>query len=55
MPFITIPGFEGSVYIPDSNQDTVKKHNCQDCFCCQMCSDERCEQCLKRSRCEKVK
>jgi hypothetical protein len=55
MAFTTIPGFDGSVYIPDQSPDQIKKHDCQDCFSCQMCSDERCEQCLMRNSCEKKK
>ncbi|MBN2402784.1 MAG: hypothetical protein JXN64_10330 [Spirochaetes bacterium] len=46
MAFKEIPGFKGSVFVPDET-GTVKKHNCKDCFVCQMCSDERCEECLK--------
>ena len=45
MAFTEIPGFIGKVYVPDETT-TKKKHNCKDCFSCQMCSDERCGACL---------
>ncbi len=51
MAFIKISGFKGKVFIPDE-APAVRKHNCKDCFVCQMCSDERCEECLK-SHCKK--
>lgn len=47
MAFRTIEGFAGSVYTPDIMPNSLKKHNCEDCTVCQMCSDERCELCLK--------
>ncbi|MDD5134272.1 MAG: hypothetical protein PHP01_02520 [Phycisphaerae bacterium] len=40
-----IPHLPGRVYVPDANGH--KKHDCKDCFFCQMCSDERCNSCLK--------
>lgn len=46
MAFIRICGVVGKVYVPD--QAGPKKHNCKDCFVCQMCSDDRCRSCLKR-------
>jgi hypothetical protein len=46
MTFIKIPGFKAKVFSPDETS-TVRKHNCKDCFECQMCSDERCEKCIK--------
>jgi hypothetical protein len=46
MPFIKIKGFKALVFIPDETK-LKRKHNCKDCFACQMCSDERCEECLK--------
>ncbi|MFA5291991.1 MAG: hypothetical protein WC496_03050 [Phycisphaerae bacterium] len=46
MAFIRIPGIPGKVYQPQGGG--TKKHNCKDCFFCQMCSDERCLLCLKR-------
>lgn len=55
MAFITIPGFEGAVYKPDLNPANERKHNCKDCFSCQMCSDDRCDVCINRHTCDKKK
>jgi hypothetical protein len=44
MPWQTIPGLCGKVYIPESVQ-TVKKHLCADCFACQSCGEQRCRVC----------
>ncbi len=49
MPFQNIPGLPGKLYVPRKNPDAPKKHNCPDCFSCQMCSDDRCRIC--RSGC----
>ena len=46
MTFIRIKGLPGKFYVPDSTGP--KKHNCKDCFFCQMCSDQRCVSCLKQ-------
>ncbi len=46
MAFTEIPGFIGKVFVPD-DESGKKKHKCRDCFVCQMCSDEKCEACLK--------
>ena len=40
-----IKGIAGKVYVPGNSGP--KKHNCKDCFHCQICSDERCLACLK--------
>ncbi len=48
MGFIKICGLEGKVYVPDMNCSIHKKHACNDCFSCQMCSDERCMLCKKQ-------
>lgn len=53
MAFIRIPGIPGKVYQPD--EAGPRKHNCKDCFFCQMCGDERCEACLKRKKTIKIK
>lgn len=29
-----------------ARQTSVKKHRCADCYCCQFCSDNRCNACL---------
>jgi hypothetical protein len=46
MPYIKIPGFKGKLYIPEENK-CRKKHDCKDCYSCQMCSDSKCSLCLK--------
>jgi hypothetical protein len=46
MAFINIAGFEAKIFIPD-DVPGIRKHNCKDCYICQMCSDERCKACLK--------
>jgi hypothetical protein len=45
MPFIQLPGVTGKIYVPEEKPAGEKKHNCKDCHCCQMCSDERCNLC----------
>jgi len=54
MAFYTIPGFQAKVFVPEGNHHEGRKYNCTDCFSCQMCSDERCEACLKRNSREKA-
>jgi hypothetical protein len=51
MPFVRIDGFEGLVFVPEDDGRCCKKHDCRDCFSCQMCSDERCALCLKKRNC----
>jgi len=51
MPFINIPGVTGKVYVPDEKQGRIKKHNCSDCFLCQICSDDRCLLCKGKKSC----
>ena len=46
MAFIHITNIKGLVYVPEDDGG-VKKHPCPDCYACQMCSDARCELCLK--------
>ncbi|HOO46653.1 MAG TPA: hypothetical protein PLM29_10520 [Deltaproteobacteria bacterium] len=46
MAFERMKGVKGLVYVPE-NTACRKKHPCEDCFSCQMCSDLRCELCLK--------
>lgn len=48
MPFKEIPGLPGKVYIPEQHPDAPKKHDCPDCFSCQMCSDSRCRVCRRQ-------
>ncbi|HIJ56793.1 MAG TPA: hypothetical protein HPQ03_11810 [Deltaproteobacteria bacterium] len=51
MAFVTIPGIEGKVYVPDEKPDCAKKHNCRDCHSCQMCGDTRCQVCRTDKPC----
>lgn len=46
MPFITVAGLKGKVYVPDHDLQTPRKNPCPGCFSCQMCSDTRCHVCL---------
>jgi len=55
MSWIKLPGIEGLVYEPKSPSQNKRKHNCRDCYYCQMCSDERCELCKKERCCLKLK
>jgi hypothetical protein len=45
MPFMKMPGVIGKVYVPERCPDHFKKHGCEECFSCQMCSDDRCSVC----------
>jgi len=54
MPYIKIPGFKGRLYIPEENK-SPKKHDCIDCYSCQMCSDSKCNLCLKNKAKSKKK
>jgi hypothetical protein len=51
MAFVEIPGFKGKVYVPEEIAGSHKKHPCKDCYSCQMCSDDRCNLCLKQKTC----
>ena len=48
MPFVTRPGLNGKIYIPEQPPGK-KKHNCETCFSCQVCSDDRCNLCLEQT------
>jgi len=48
MAWIRLPGIEGLVYQPESDPSAPRKHDCTDCFVCQMCSDSRCVECRKQ-------
>jgi hypothetical protein len=54
MAFVTVPGLKGKVFVPEQKEKAPKKHPCEDCYACQMCSNDRCEVCLgqKGCRCE---
>ena len=41
MGFVSIPGIQGKVFVPDKDSRNAK-HPCGDCFACQHCSDDRC-------------
>ncbi len=45
MPFETIAGLPGKVYVPEKQSAESKKHRCRDCYNCQRCSDDRCNVC----------
>ena len=54
MPYITIPGLKGKVYVP-GGRGGKKRHKCPDCDWCQMCSETRCRLCMKRKACGRGK
>jgi hypothetical protein len=56
MPFTTVRGLKGKVYVPDQPKEGTRKHPCKDCYSCQLCSDDRCRICLslKSCHCEKT-
>ncbi|MFC1799133.1 hypothetical protein ACFLZL_04945 [Thermodesulfobacteriota bacterium] len=51
MPFTTVPGLPGKVYVPEMESGTERKHHCKDCFSCQVCSDDRCNLCMEVEPC----
>jgi hypothetical protein len=53
MPFITLPDIKGKIYVPEQDALPLKKHSCDSCFSCQMCSDDRCGLCLSKGAGEK--
>lgn len=50
MPFVEIPGLTGKVYVPEHRPTELKKHDCRDCFSCQMCGDDRCAACRSENK-----
>lgn len=46
MAWVSVPGLNGKIFLPDSDNREKKKHPCKGCFSCQMCSDDRCHACL---------
>lgn len=50
MPFVTVTGLKGKVYVPQESPESPKKHPCKDCFACQHCSDDRCRVCLQNKQ-----
>jgi hypothetical protein len=55
MAFITVSNIEGKVFVPETKPLSMKKHNCRDCFSCQICSESRCKACLSEKACKKNK
>lgn len=53
MAFKKLKNINGEIFIP--NKQKEKKHNCEDCFNCQFCSDTRCRNCLKHNNCKLIK
>lgn len=49
MPFVCRPGLNGKVYIPEPVPGAAQKNNCENCFACQSCSNDRCGVCLNRN------
>lgn len=47
MPFVEMDGVTGKVYVPEKPPGTLKKHDCKECFSCQMCGDDRCNVCRR--------
>ena len=52
MPFKTIPGIVGNIYVPEENANATSKHKCSDCHFCQWCNDDKCRLCLGQGACE---
>ena len=50
MPFITVPGLTGRLYVPETPPEEKKKHACPDCFACQNCGPARCHICRSGKR-----
>ena len=55
MPFESVPGLKGKVYVPAESREGSKKYPCKDCFACQHCSDDRCGVCLSLRQCSDCK
>lgn len=51
MPFTTVRGLKGKVYVPELPEEGARKHFCKDCYSCQLCSDDRCSVCLSQKSC----
>jgi hypothetical protein len=45
MPFVSIPGMPGRLYVPEERAECLKKFPCGDCFSCEHCADDRCRVC----------
>jgi len=53
MPFISAPGIEGQLYVPEETPGSQRKHNCKDCTSCMVCNDDKCSMCLNQKTCDK--
>jgi hypothetical protein len=54
MPFISLPGIKGKIYVPAQDASYIKKHSCVACYACQLCSDDRCGICRSSATGEKL-
>ena len=54
MPWIRKSGIKGLVFVPEQYNAGDKKHECPDCFHCQMCCDIRCDECQNSVKGEEV-
>ena len=52
MAFVRLKNIQGKVFVPESDPNQPRKHTCDDCYCCQLCSDERCQICLQEKECK---
>ena len=52
MPFVTMPGLKGKVYVPEERPAHTKKYQCKNCYFCQMCPDTRCSVCFEQEQCK---
>ncbi len=48
MPFVSAPGIEGQLYIPEKIQGCRRKHDCKDCMSCMICNDDKCAMCREQ-------
>ncbi len=55
MPFVSIPGMPGRLYVPEMWTKASKKFPCKDCFSCEYCSDDRCRMCREKQTPRKEK
>jgi hypothetical protein len=51
MAFIRLPGVTGKVFVPEDSAMRPRKHDCSDCYSCQLCSDDRCSLCRAQKSC----
>lgn len=36
MTFVKVPGLRGKVYVPEKKTECQRKHDCEDCYSCQV-------------------